>query len=37
MPGNEGQNKSQHVCAKLLQCAVQSITHTLRGDQTNDE
>ena len=37
MPGNESQKKSQHVLAKLLQCAVQSITHSLGGDQTNDE
>ena len=37
MPGNEGQKKSQHIFAKLLQFAVQSNTPSPRGDQTNDE
>ena len=37
MPGNEGQKKSQHIFAKLLQSALHSITHSLGGDQTNDE
>ena len=37
MLGNEGQKKSQRTFAKLLQCAVQSTTHSLRGDQTNNE